>query len=217
MRLPPGISLLLLGSGLYWLLSSQLISSFTVLTPGLFQSVPFGQDLITTTGIIAVSAGLWNIKIDLDEFRRLAATKAGYVFVLPVVIVILDLYSTMISLSLNSQTVELNPFVASAIQYGSAALIPFLISYLALSQGLALLMLAIGSWLFGDSKSIRLLPFALVCGVSAFGPFNNLIGLAVGYTNLFVYVSAIVGSALLAAMIYGLSRSATALRQVTLR
>ncbi len=70
-RIPAGSSLLLIGSGLYWILSSQLISSFTVLTPGLFQTNPLGGSLITVVGIISAIMGLWIVQVDLDEFRVL--------------------------------------------------------------------------------------------------------------------------------------------------
>ncbi len=56
-RIPPGASLLLIGSGLYWILSSQLISSFTVLTPGLFQADELGGSLITVVGVVSATAG----------------------------------------------------------------------------------------------------------------------------------------------------------------
>jgi len=210
------VSLLLVGSGLYWILSSQLISSFTVLSPNLFESLPFGQTLITVAGIISITAGLWSVGIDLDEFRRITTRRNGYVFVLPVALAALDLYSTLINVSLNSQTVELNPFVASAIQYGSAATVPFLISYMALSQGLALLMLSLGRSLFGASSPARLLPFALVSGVSSFGPFSNILGMEVGYLTSVVYVLACVSSSTLAIMVYRALGSTTALTPIVI-
>ena len=187
MQIPPGVSLLLIGCGLYWVLSSQLISSFTVLTPGGFQSLPSGQILITIVGILSLVAGLWTVNKDLNEFRNLANSPMGHIYVLPVAFVSLDLCSTLASLSLSSSTIELNPFVSSAIQYGFAAIAPFLISYLALSQGLAILMLRVGVWLFGESGWMRLLPFALICAVSSFGPFSNMLGLVLGYEGLLVY------------------------------
>ncbi len=216
LRMPPGVSLLLIGSGLYWVLSSQLISSFTVLSPGLFESTPSGQTLVTVAGVIAISAGLWNVGIDLGEFRRITMGPNGYVFVLPLALVGLDLYSTLMNLSLNSQTIELNPFVASAIQYGSAAILPFVISYMALSQGLALLMLRVGRWLFGPSRSASLLPFATVCAASSFGPFSNFLGIGVGYTTPAVYLLAGAGSSMLAVMVCKSMRSTTALTPIVI-
>lgn len=216
MRIPPGVSLLLIGSGLYWVLSSQLISSFTVLTPGLFQSFPSGQILITIVGILCLIAGLWTVNKDLNEFRNLANSPAGHIYVLPVAFVSLDLCSTLASLSLNSSTIELNPFVSSAIQYGFAAIAPFLISYLALSQGLAILMLRIGSWLFGESEWMRVLPFALICAVSCFGPFSNMLGLVLGYEGFLVYVFAALTSGVLAVQVCKVLRTVIALRPLVL-
>jgi hypothetical protein len=174
-RVPPGTSLLLIGSGLYWILSSQLISSFTVLTPGLFQADELGASLITVVGIISATVGLWIIQVDFDELRGLFARPDGWIFTVPLALVAADVYLTLVTLSTSSQIVELNPFVSSAIGIGAAALIPFIISYLALSQGLGLFMLKVGSYLFGPSKSFRYLPFAFICGAAAFGTASNLV------------------------------------------
>jgi hypothetical protein len=174
-RIPPGASLLLIGSGLYWILSSQLISSFTVLTPGLFQADALAGSVITIVGVISATVGLWIIRVDLEELRDLFARQDGWIFTVPLALVAADVYFTLIVLSTNSQTVELNPFVSSAIAIGAAALVPFIISYLALSQGLGLFMLRIGSYLFGPSKSSRYLPFVCICGAAAFGPASNLV------------------------------------------
>ncbi len=215
MRVPPGISLLLVGSGIYCFLSSQLISSFTVLFPGLFQSLPSGQIAIKVVGTISLAAGLWIIKTDLDEFRRLTIARYGFVYVLPLALPSLDLYSTTVNLSQNSHAVELNPFVSSAIQYGPAAVLPFLISYLSLSQGLALLMLATGGWLFGEIGWPKILPFALICGASSFGPFSNLVGIAYGYQTT-VYLLGGISSTLFSILIYAILKNATALRSTAL-
>jgi len=131
----------LIGSGLYWILSSQLISSFTVLTPGLFQADELGGSLITVVGVVSATVGLWIVKVDFDELRNLFSRVDGWIFTVPLALVAADVYLTLIVLSTNSQIVELNPFVSSAIGIGAAALIPFIISYLALSQGLGLFML----------------------------------------------------------------------------
>jgi hypothetical protein len=174
-RIPPGASLLLIGSGLYWILSSQLISSFTVLTPGLFQFDQLGASLITIVGIAATTVGLWILQVDFDVLRSLFSRSDGWVFTVPLALVATDVYLTLIVLSTNSQIVELNPFVSSAIGIGASALIPFIVSYLALSQGLGLIMLRVGSYLFGPMKSYRYLPFVLTCGAAAFGPASNLV------------------------------------------
>jgi hypothetical protein len=174
-RIPPGASLLLIGSGLYWILSSQLISSFTVLTPGLFQGDELGGSLIAIVGIISAILGLWIVNVDFDELRSLFSRSDGWIFTVPLALVAADMYLTLIALSTNSQVVELNPFVSSAIGIGASALMPFIISYLALSQGLGLLMLRVGSYLFGPLKSYRYLPFVLICGAAGFGPASNLV------------------------------------------
>jgi len=174
-RIPPGASLLLIGSGLYWILSSQLISSFTVLTPELFQADSLGASLITVVGIISATVGLWIVKVDFDELHALFSRRDGWIFTVPVALVAADVYLTLIVLSTNSQIVELNPFVSSAIAIGAAALVPFIVSYLALSQGLGLLMLRVGSYLFGPLKSWRYLPFVCICGAATFGPASNLV------------------------------------------
>jgi hypothetical protein len=174
-RIPPGASLLLVGSGLYWILSSQLISSFTVLTPGLFQADALGASLITVAGVVSATVGLWIVKVDFDELRSLFSRVDGWIFTVPLALVAIDVYLTLVVLSTSSQIVELNPFVSSAIGIGASALIPFIVSYLALSQGLGLIMLKVGSYLFGPMKSYRYLPFVLTCGAAAFGPASNLV------------------------------------------
>src|SRR6266571_1117347 len=174
-RIPPGASLLLIGSGLYWILSSQLISSFTVLTPGLFQTNPLGGSLITVVGIISAIMGLWIVRVDVDEFRGLAARRDGWIFTIPLALASSDVFLTLVILSTSPQILELNPFVSSAIGIGAIAVTPFIVSYLALSQGLGLFMLRMGSYLFGSSKSYKYLPFVLICGVASFGPASNLV------------------------------------------
>src|SRR5207245_937674 len=121
-RIPPGASLLLIGSGLYWILSSQLISSFTVLTPGLFQANALGASLITVVGIVSATTGLWMLQVDFDELRSLFSRRDGWIFTVPVALVAADVYLTLIVLSTNSQIVELNPFVSSAIARGAPCL-----------------------------------------------------------------------------------------------
>src|SRR5690242_8816672 len=173
-RIPPGVSLLLIGSGLYWILSSQLILSFTVLTPGLFETNASGGLLITVAGIISTTMGLWIVQADFDAFRDLATKVDGWTFTVPLALAASDIYLTLIVLTTSSQIVELNPLVSSAIGIGAAAIFPFTVSYLALSQGLGLLMLRVGSYLFNNSK-IRYLPFVLICGAASFGPASNLV------------------------------------------
>lgn len=201
LRTPPGLALILIGSGLYWILSSQLISSFTVLAPSLLQTVPNGTSLVSVAGVIALGLGLWIVHVDLDELQQLFRRNDGWVFTIPIALVASDAYLTLVVPSFSSQIVELNPFVASAIQFGASALVPFVLSYLALSEGLALLMLKIGDSLFDVSKP-RFVPFALVCGAASFGPFSNLLGLAFGYVTLLVYILGLTAAGLMAALVY---------------
>src|SRR5712664_1482824 len=174
-RIPPGASLLLIGSGLYWILSSQPISSFTVLTPGLFQDNELGASLIAIVGIVSTTLGLWIVNVDFDELRNLFSRRDGWIFTVPVGLVAADVYLTLIVLSTRSQIVELNPFVSSSIGIPAAGFMPFIVSYLSLSQGLGLFMLRVGSYLFGPLKSYRYLPFVSICGAAAFGPASNLV------------------------------------------
>jgi hypothetical protein len=201
-RIPPGASLLLIGSGLYWILSSQLISSFTVLSPGLFQADSLGASLIMIVGIISATVGLWIVKVDFEELRDLFARRDGWIFTVPLALVAADIYLTLIVLSTNSQIVELNPFVSSAIAIGATALVPFIISYLALSQGLGLFMLKIGSRLFGPLKSARYIPFVSICGVAAFGPASNLVLLVDPNAGLGAYSLGAIGCAMLSLFLF---------------
>jgi hypothetical protein len=201
-RIPPGASLLLIGSGLYWILSSQLISSFTVLTPGLFQSDALGASLISIVGVVSATIGFWIIKVDLDELLVLFSRSDGWIFTVPLALVAADVYLTLIVLSTNSQIVELNPFVSSVIGIGAAALIPFIVSYFALSQGLGLFMLRVGAYLFGPFKSSRYLPFVLICGVAGFGPASNLVLLLDPRAGLAAYSIGALCCAMLSLMLF---------------
>jgi hypothetical protein len=201
-RIPPGTSLLLIGSGLYWILSSQLISSFTVLSPGLFQADALGASLITIIGIISATVGLWIVKVDFEELRGLFGRRDGWIFTVPLALVAADIYLTLIVLSTNSQIVELNPFVSSAIAIGATALVPFIISYLALSQGLGLFMIRIGAYLFGPLKSSRYLPFVAICGAAAFGPASNLVLLVDPNAGLMAYFFGGLGCAVLSVILF---------------
>src|SRR3989449_6570890 len=201
-RIPPGASLLLIGSGLYWILSSQLISSFTVLSPGLFQANALGASLITIVGIVSATVGLWIVRIDVEELVGLFARRDGWIFTVPLALVAADVYLTLIVLSTNSQIVELNPFVSSAIAIGAAALVPFIVSYLALSQGLGLFMLRVGSYLFGPLKSWRYLPFISICGAAAFGPASNLVLLVDPNAGLAAYSFGALGCVVLSLLLF---------------
>lgn len=201
-RIPPGASLLLIGSGLYWILSSQLISSFTVLAPGFFQFDQLGTSLITIVGIATATVGLWIIQVDFGALRSLFARSDGWIFTVPLALVASDVYLTLIVLSANSQVAELNPFVSSAIGIGASALIPFIVSYLALSLGLGLFMLRVGSYLFGPLKSSRYLPFVSICGAASFGPASNLVLLLEPNAGVGAYFIGALGCAMLSLILF---------------
>ena len=171
MKIPPGTGLLLVGSGLYWVLAGPLIGWFTVLNPAQISLTQTGLTLILSTGIASLVLGLWIIPIDLEELSRLFSRNDGWIFVIPIELVVADIYLTLIGLSQGNW--ELNPFVASAVQIGPWAVVPFVVSYMALSEGLALGMLSIGKWLFGVVRQSRFVPFALICGAASFGPLSN--------------------------------------------
>lgn len=187
---------------MYWILSSQLISSFTVLAPDLFQADARAASFITVVGIISATLGLWIVRADVDELRSLFARRDGWIFTVPLTLVAADVYLTVIVLSTYSQIVELNPFVSSAITIGAIALVPFIVSYLALSQGLALFMLRMGRYLFGPSKSLRYLPFVSICGAAAFGPASNLVLLLDPHGGLSAYFFGAIGCTLLTVILF---------------
>lgn len=171
MKSPPGTGLLLIGSGLYWVLAGPLIGWFSVLNPGQIHLSQTGINLILVAGIASLVLGLWIIPTDLEELSRFFARNDGWIFIIPIALVVADIYLTLIGLSQGNW--ELNPFVASAVQIGPWAVVPFVVSYMALSEGLALLMLSIGKWLFGVVRPSRFMPFTLICGAAAFGPISN--------------------------------------------
>src|SRR6266568_9438964 len=142
------------------------------------------------------------VKVDFDELRSLFSRSDGWIFTVPLALVAADVYLTLIVLSTNSQIVELNPFVSSAIAIGAAALIPFIISYLALSQGLGLFMLMVGSYLFGPLKSYRYLPFVSICGAAAFGPASNLVLFLDPNVGVAAYVIGALGCAMLSLILF---------------
>jgi uncharacterized protein DUF5658 len=172
LKIPPGTGLLLVGSGLYWVLAGPLIGWFSVLNPGQLQLSQMGITLILVTGIACLVLGFWIIPTDFAELSKLFLRNDGWIFTIPIFLVVGDIYLTLIGLSRGSR--ELNPFVASAVQIGPWAVVPFVVSYMALSEGLALWMLSLGKLLFGLAGPSRFLPFALVCSAASFGPLSNL-------------------------------------------
>lgn len=171
MKIPPGTGLLLVGSGLYWVLSGPLIGWFSVLNPTQIHLSQTGLTLLLVTGIACLVLGLWILPTDLEELSNLFSRNDGWIFIIPIGLVVADTYLTLIGLSQGNW--ELNPFVASAVQVGPWAVVPFVVSYLALSEGLALGMLSVGKWLFGVMRPSRFMPFALTCGAASFGPLSN--------------------------------------------
>ena len=172
MKIPPGSGLLLLGSGLYWVLAGPLIGWFSVLNPLQIQLSQLGLTTILVTGICCLVLGLWIIPNDLASLRNLYSRSDGWIFTLPIILAVVDIFLTLIGLSKGNS--ELNPFVASAIQIGPWAVVPFLLSYMALSEGLALIILRAGSVLFGAGRPLEYLPFALICGAASIGSVNNV-------------------------------------------
>jgi len=158
--------------------------------------------LIAIVGIVSTTLGLWIVNVDFDELRSLFSRRDGWIFTVPLALVAADVYLTLIVLSTNPQIVELNPFVSSAIGIGASALIPFIISYLALSQGLGLLMLRVGSYLFGPLKSYRYLPFVSICGAAGFGPANNLVLFLDPNVGVAAYVIGALGCAVLSTILF---------------
>ena len=171
MKIPPGTGLLLVGSGLYWVLASPLIGWFSVLNPTQVHLSQTGITLVLVTGIACLVIGFWIIPVDLEELAKLFFRNDGWIFTIPIALVVADIYLTLIGLSQGSW--ELNQFVSSVVQIGSWAVVPFVVSYMALSEGLALAMLSVGKWLFGVARTSRYVPFALVCGAASFGPVSN--------------------------------------------
>ena len=160
------------GSGLYWVLSGPLIGWFSVLNPTEIHLSQMGLTLVLITGIACLVVGLWIIPTDFQELHKLFSRNDGWMFTIPIVLVVADIYFTLIGLSAGNW--ELNPFVASAVQIGPWAVAPFVVSYIALSEGLALGMLSVGKWLIGVARPSRFMPFALVCGAASFGPLSNV-------------------------------------------
>lgn len=165
------------------MLAGPLIGWFSVINPEQIHLSQLGLRLILVTGISCLVAGLWIIQTDFEELFKLFSRSDGWFFVIPIVLVVADLYMTLYGISQGAW--ELNPFVSSAVRIGPWAIVPFLLSYMVLSEGLALVMLSIGKFLFGVARASRFMPFALTCGAASFGPVSNsellaFPGLAVG-------------------------------------
>jgi len=201
LRLPSGSGLLMVGSGIYWILSSQLIASFTVLTPEVFSSSPAGTTLVLVVGTLASALGLWIVEDDLNQLVALVNRWDGWLYLIPLLLSSMDLAVTLIGLSSSRNVVELNPLVALAVQGGPSIFAAFAISYMTLSAGLTLLMLQTGRILF-PLRSWRFLSLAIICGVGSFGLLNNLLVLAVPGLQGFSLFGSGVGAFLLAGLMF---------------
>jgi hypothetical protein len=167
----PGVGLLLIGSGIYWVIAGPLLGWFSVLNPEQTHLSQLGITLVLATGIACLVLGFWIVPTDFEELSQLFFRNDGWIFTIPIALVVADIYLTLIGLSQGNW--ELNPFVASAVLIGPWAVVPFVVSYMALSEGLALAMLSVGKWLFGVARPSRFMPFALTCGAASFGPVSN--------------------------------------------
>ncbi|HZD12674.1 MAG TPA: hypothetical protein VE177_04055, partial [Candidatus Binatus sp.] len=99
---------------------------------------------------------------------------------------------------------ELNPFVASAVQAGPIYVAPFILSYMLLAEALGALMLGLGGRLYRDVRA-QCVPFAVVCGVGAFGPFSNLVLLLIGpVIGVACYIAGTILSAAVSLRIYSI-------------
>ena len=199
MKIPVGSGILLIGSGLYWVLAGPLIGWFSVLNPLEIQLSQIGLTMILVTGVCCLVLGLWIIPSDLASLYELFSRSDGWIFTVPIALAVVDIFLTLIGLSQGNW--ELNPFVASAVQIGPWAVVPFLASYIALSEGLALWMISLGKALFTPSTALSSLPFVLVCGAASFGPISNLILLT---TPAFSQLSYSIGAAVTIGLSLGL-------------
>ncbi len=202
MRIPDGVALLLTGSGIYWVLSSQLIASFSVLTPGLFQTNSQGILLVLITGVVSSAAGLWSIQGDLESLQEMFNRQEGWLFTTPILLAVTDISITLVGLRTSPGIVELNPFVASAIEAGATSLLPFTICYILMSEGLALLMLDLGQGLFVRTPTLVHLPFCIVCGSAALGPFSNIALITIPELGPLALLLGILGAAALSVLVY---------------
>ncbi len=208
MRIPDGASLVLTGSGIYWVLSSQLIASFSVLTPGLFETNSQGILLVLITGVVSSAAGLSAVQGDLAKLQDIFNRREGWLYTTPILLAVTDISLTLAGLRTSLGIVELNPFVASAIEAGAASLMPFTICYILMSEGLALLMLDWGRRLFVATPIMTCLPFCIICGSAALGPLSNVAVIAIPELGALAFLLGIMGAAALSASIYyGLERA----------
>ncbi len=125
----------------------------------------------------------------------------GWLFTIPLLLVSADVFLTLSGLSLGSRVTELNLFVSSAFQLGTTALAPIILSYKALSEGVAMLMLGLGRKLFPVSGSSKFLPYSAVCGAASVGPLSNLALIVNPNVGWGGYVLAALGVAVLTVLV----------------
>ncbi len=172
LRFPKGSGLLLVGSGIYWVLSSRLIASPTALAPGLLNDA-LDVFLLLCFAVFCILTGLPLFIRDVRRLQELFGRPDGWLFTVPIGLAAADLEVTLLGLS-TGRVAELNPFVSAATSAGPIVIALFLLSYISLSQGLSVLMLGVGRVLYGSSRALQNLPYSIVCGVAAFGVFSNL-------------------------------------------
>lgn len=177
------------------MLSSQLIASFTVLTPGYFRANFEGILLVLIAGVISSGAGLWVIPGDLERLQEILNSREGWLFTTPILLAVTDICLTLVGLRMRPGLVELNPLVASAIEAGATTLLPFTISYLLMSQGLGLLMLDLGQRLFVNSDTLAYLPFSVICGAASLGLFSNFALIVIPWAGSWNLLIGILGAA----------------------
>ena len=158
--------------------------------------------MVLVVGVISSAAGMWTVQGDFGELEVLFNQEDGWLFTVPILLVVADITLTMIGLAPGSRIVELNPFVASAVVLGTAALAPFILSYMALSEGVALLMLSLGKRLFHTSGSLRYLPYSAICGAASLGPLSNMALIANPDLGWLGYLLGAFGAVLLTVLVF---------------
>ena len=152
-------------------------------------------------GVVSSAAGFWIIDGDLNFASKLLNETEGWVYLIPIFLVAGDLSLTMTGLSSSRSVVELNPLVSMVLRQGSSALVPFVISYMALSEGLAFFMLYLGNRLF-PTRSARFIPIAAICGAASFGMGSNIALLVLPGFSLPAFTGGAAATLLIAAFVF---------------
>ena len=159
-----------------------------------------GPTGILTLGIVTLAIGLSIISNDIQQLSDLFNRRDGWIFMLPIIFASLDVCLSVAGPE-TGRVIELNPFIASAILSGTPAVFSFYISYIAMSEGLALMMIGLGKSLFAVKGPNVYLGFGITCGIAAFGPLNNILLLLTGpVTGLYLYGAS--GSAVVSTVIF---------------